>query len=154
MMVGQVVTGTFDKDIVSGTAIGRGSCDPKPIMKIATMVIQNAVRVLGLILLVLGFMFWSGRNFDLIPVHMRLGEILVSLLWIISAMGLRAGVKPGMVLGAMFYGLIVVAFAMRMGGFLPGGAHEVIRIVHLLFGLGAMGLVEMIGAKIKRGIAK
>jgi hypothetical protein len=123
-------------------------------MKIATMVIQNAVRILGLILLVLGFMFWSRHNFDLVPLHMRLGEILVSLLWIIAAMGLRAGVKPGLVLGAMFYGLIVVAFAFRMGGLLPGGAHEVVRIVHFLFGVGAIGLVEMIGAKIKRGIAK
>jgi hypothetical protein len=133
---------------------GRGSCDPKPIMKIATMVIQNAVRVLGLILLVLGFMFWSGHSFEYVPLHMRLGEILVSLLWIIAAMGLRAGVKPMMVLGAMFYGLIVVAFAMRMGSLLPGGAHEVIRVVHFLFGLGAIGLVEMIGAKIKRSTAK
>ena len=123
-------------------------------MKIATVVIQNAVRILGLILLVLGFMFWSGHSFEYVPLHMRLGEILVSLLWIIAAMGLRAGVKPGLVLGAMFYGLIVIAFAFRMGGLLPGGAHEVIRIVHFLFGLGAIGLVEMIGAKIKRGIAK
>jgi len=118
------------------------------------MVIQNAVRILGVILLVLGFMFWSGHNFDLIPLHMRLGEILVSLLWIIAAMGLRAGVKPGMVLGAMFYGLIVVAYAMRMTTFLPGSSHEVIRVVHFLLGLGAIGMVEMIGAKIKRGIAK
>lgn len=118
------------------------------------MVIQNAVRVLGLILLVLGFMFWSGHSFEYVPVHMRLGEILVSLLWIIAAMGLRAGVKPGMVLGAMFYGLIVVAYAMRMGSLLPGGAHEVVRIVHFLFGLGAIGLVEMIGAKIKRSTAR
>ena len=118
------------------------------------MVIQNAVRILGVILLVLGFMFWSGHSFEYLEVHKRLGEILVSLLWIIAAMGLRAGVKPGLVLGAMFYGLIVIAFAFHMGGLLPGGAHEVIRIVHFLFGLGAIGLVEMIGAKIKRGIPK
>lgn len=120
-------------------------------MRIATLVIQNAVRVLGLILLVLGFLFWSGRSLEWVPVHMRIGEVLVGLLWILAAMGLRAGVKPGLVLGAMFYGVIVVAFALRMGGFLPGGAHPVIRVVHLLLGLGAMGLVEMIGAKIKRG---
>jgi hypothetical protein len=99
-------------------------------------------------------MFWSGHAFEYLPVHMRLGEILVSLLWIIAAMGLRAGVKPGMVLGAMFYGLIVVAYALRMGMLLPGSAHEVVRVVHFLFGVGAIGLVEMIGAKIKRGIAK
>ncbi len=118
------------------------------------MVIQMAVRILGVILIVLGFMFWSGHHFDLIPVHMRLGEILVALLWIIAAIGLRAGVKPGLVLGAIFYGLIVVGYAMRMTTFLPGSAHEVIRVIHFLLGLGAIGMVEMIGAKIKRGIAK
>ncbi len=127
-----------------------GSCDPKRIMKIATLVIQMAVRLLGLILLVLGFMFWSGHSFEYIPLHMHLGETLVVLLWIIAVMGLRAGVRPGMALGAMFYGLFVVGFAMNMGRFLPGGAHEVIRVVHLLLGVGAIGLVEMIGAKIKR----
>ncbi len=115
------------------------------------MVIQNAVRVLGLILLVLGFMFWSGHSLELVPMHMRIGEILIGLLWILAAIGLRAGVRPGLVLGAIFYGVFVVAFAFRMATFLPGGAHEVIRVLHFLFGLGAIGLVEMIGAKIKRG---
>jgi|ERR1035438_1179303 hypothetical protein len=123
-------------------------------MKIATLVIQNAVRLLGVVMIVLGLLFWSGRSFELVPVHMRLGEVLVGLLWILAAMGLRAGVKPGLVLGAMFYGVIVVAFALRMGMFLPGPAHEVIRVVHLLFGLGAIGLEESISARIKRGLAK
>ncbi|MEO8051145.1 MAG: hypothetical protein ABI833_12085 [Acidobacteriota bacterium] len=119
-------------------------------MKIATLVIQMAVRILGLVLLVLGFMFWSGHGFEYIPLHMHLGETLVALLWIIAILGLRAGVRVGLALGAMFYGLFVVGFAMNMGRFLPGSAHEVIRVVHLLFGVGAIGLVEMIGAKIKR----
>jgi len=37
-----------------------------------------------------------------------------------------------------------------MGGLLPGSAHEVIRVVHFLFGLGAIGMVEIIGGRIKR----
>jgi hypothetical protein len=119
-------------------------------MKIATRLIQSAIRVLGLMLLVLGFMFWSGRSFELVPVHMRLGEILVSLLWVLAAMGLRAGVKPGLVLGAMLYGVVVVAFGMRMGTFLPGRAHEVIRVLHFLIGLGAIGLAESIGVRMRR----
>jgi hypothetical protein len=123
-------------------------------MKIATRLIQSAIRVLGLILLVLGFMFWSGRSLELVPVHMRLGEILVSLLWILAAMGLRAGVKPGLVLGAMLYGVVVVAFGMRMGTFLPGRAHEVIRVLHFLIGLGAIGLAESIGVRMRRGLLK
>ena len=119
-------------------------------MKIATRLIQSAIRVLGLMLLVLGFMFWSGRSLEMVPVHMRLGEILVSLLWIMAAMGLRAGVKPGLVLGAMLYGVIVVAFGLRMGTFLPGRAHEAIRILHFLIGLGAIGLAESIGVRMRR----
>jgi len=119
-------------------------------MKIATRLIQSAIRVLGLMLLVLGFMFWSGRSLELVPVHMRLGEILVSLLWVLAAMGLRAGVKPGLVLGAMLYGVVVVAFGMRMGTFLPGRAHEVIRVLHFLIGLGAIGLAESIGVRMRR----
>jgi len=119
-------------------------------MRIAVLVIQNVVRVLGLILLVLGFMFWSGRSLALVPVHMRIGEVLIGLLWILSGIGLREGVPLGLVLGGMFYGVIVLAFAFRMGTFLPGEAHEVIRVVHLLFGLGAIGMVEMIGGRIKR----
>jgi hypothetical protein len=123
-------------------------------MKIATIVIQSAVRVLGLVLIVLGFLFWSGRSLALVPVHMRIGEVLVGLLWILAGMGLRAGVSPGLAIGAIFYGFFVVAFGMNKEGFLPGRAHEVIRVAHFLIGLGAIGLVEMIAAKIKRGVAK
>jgi hypothetical protein len=123
-------------------------------MKIATLVIQNAVRVLGLVMIVLGLLFWSGRSFDLVSVHMRFGEVLVGLLWILAGMGLRAGVRPGLAIGAIVYGLFVVAFGMNMGGFLPGRAHEVIRVAHLLIGLGAIGVAETIGARIKRGMAK
>jgi hypothetical protein len=119
-------------------------------MKIATRLVQSAIRVLGLLLLVLGFMFWSGRSLEMVPIHMRLGEILVSLLWILAAMGLRAGVKPGLVLGAMLYGVIVVAFGLRMGTFVPGRAHEAIRILHFLIGLGAIGLAESIGVRMRR----
>jgi len=119
-------------------------------MRVAAVVIQNAVRVLGLILLVLGFLFWSGHSLRFVPVHMRIGEVLIGLLWILAGIGLRKGVPPGLVLGGMFYGVIVLAFAFRMGSFLPGEAHEIIRVVHLLLGLGAIGMVEMIGGRIKR----
>ena len=123
-------------------------------MKLATVIIQNAVRVLGLAMIVLGLMFWSGRSLDLIPVHMRIGEVLVGLLWILAGMGLRAGVRAGLALGAIVYGFFVVAFGMNMGRFLPGPAHEVIRVAHLLIGLGAIGLADTIAAKIKQTTTK
>ena len=124
------------------------------LMKITTVVLVNLVRLLGLILIGLGITFWSGHSLELIPVHMRMGEVLVLLLWILAGIGVRAGVKPALSLVAIVYGVFVVGFGMRMGTFLPGSAHTVIRVLHLLLGLGAMGLAESLAAKIKRGLAK
>ncbi|MDP8989413.1 MAG: hypothetical protein M3N41_04945 [Acidobacteriota bacterium] len=119
-------------------------------MRVAAVVIQNIVRVLGLILLVLGFRFWTGHSLRFVALHMRMGEITIGLLWILAGIGMRRGVSAGMVLGGMFYGVLVLAFAFRMQMFLPGAGHDVIRVVHMLFGLGAIGMVETIGRRIKR----
>jgi len=119
-------------------------------MKIATLIIQNAIRLLGVVLIILGIQFWTGQAFTLVPLHMRLGETLIALLWILAAMGLRSSVAKGLVFGAILYGVFVFAFAMNMGRFLPGGAHEVIRALHFLFGLGAIGMAEAIAGRIKR----
>ena len=94
-------------------------------MKNTVNVLQYAVRLLALLQVALGFQFWSGRSFTLLPVHMRMGEMLIALLWILAGIGLRAGIKPGLTLGAIAYGFLVYAFAMNMGKLLPGGAHEV-----------------------------
>ena len=64
-------------------------------MIVAALVIQNAVRLLGLILLVLGLRFWTGHSLRFIPVHMRIGEVVIALLWILSGIGLRKGVPGG-----------------------------------------------------------
>jgi len=119
-------------------------------MKNAVKFLQYAVRLLALLQVALGFQFWSGRSFVLLPVHMRMGEALIALLWIVAGIELRAGVKPGLAIGAIVYGFLALAFAMNMARLLPGGAHEVIRVLHLLIGLGAVGLAEILAAWIKR----
>src|SRR5205823_6509021 len=119
-------------------------------MKHAVNVLQYAVRLLALLQVALGFQFWSGRSFALLPVHTRMGEALIALLWVVAGIGLRAGVKPGLAIGAIVYGFLALAFAMNMGQLLPGRAHEVVRVLHLLIGLGAVGLVEILALSIKR----
>jgi hypothetical protein len=121
-------------------------------MKIAVRILQFAVRILALVLIVLGIMFWTGRALELVPLHMRLGQALIACLWILAAIGLRAGVKAGLVFGAIIYGLLTFLFAVNMHAFLPGGAHQIIRVAHLLIGLGAVGFAESIAARIKRHI--
>ena len=118
-------------------------------MKLAARIIQNAIRLLWLVMLVLGFQFWMGRALSMIPLHMRLGETLVALLWILAGIGIRAGVRLPFALGVIAYGAFVVGFGMTMGRMLPD-AHEIVRVLHLLIGIGAIAGAEVIGGKIKR----
>ena len=120
-------------------------------MKTATVIVQSAVRLLGLVLIVLGFLFWSRTALSLIPLHMRLGETLAALLWMLAVLAIRAKVHPGLIAAAILWGLVVVGFGMTMGGFLPGRAHEIVRVAHFLIGLGAIGFSESLAARIKRG---
>ena len=122
-------------------------------MKTAVLIVQNAVRLLGVALIVLGFLFWSRTALSLVPLHMRLGETLVALLWILAILGIRARAPTGLIAAAIVWGLVVVGFGMTMGGFLPGRTHEVVRVAHFLFGLGAIGLSESLGARIKRSVS-
>lgn len=122
-----------------------------PRVRTATIIVQNAVRILGVVLIVLGFLFWTGHSFALVPLHMQLGVALVVLLWVLAAIGIRVRVSGGLILSGILWGLLVVFFGMTMGRFLPGRSHEVIRVLHFLIGLGAIGLSESLAARIKRG---
>jgi hypothetical protein len=119
-------------------------------VRIATVIIQNAVRLLGVILIVLGILFWTGHSLNLVLLHMRLGEALCGLLIVLAVLGIIARLSFGLTLIAIIWGLLVVVFGMRMGGLLPGPAHELIRILHLLAGLIAIAFSESLAARIKR----
>lgn len=119
-------------------------------MKTTTVILQNAVRIVGVVLIVLGFLFWTGHAFALVPLHRWLGVGLVLLLWALAALGVRARVAAGLLIVGLLWGALVVGFGVTMGRFLPGRSHELIRILHFLIGVAAMGLAEAVAARIKR----
>ena len=118
-------------------------------MKIATTVFQMLVRLSGLILISLGVLFWTGHALTLIPVHMLVGFVLVLSLWTLAVLAARAGVHAGLVALAIVWGLIVPILGLTQQRLLPGDAHWVIQILHLLVGLGAIGQAEGLAARIK-----
>ncbi len=118
-------------------------------MKTATTVAQMLVRFTGVLLIILGILFWTGNALTLIPVHMLLGFVLVLSLWTLAVLAARAGVPLGPVVLAVVWGLIVPILGVTQGQLLPGSAHWVIQALHLLVGLGAMGQAEGLAARIK-----
>jgi len=119
-------------------------------MKLAVVILQNAIRLIGVVLIVLGFLFWARQAYFLVPLHMWLGVTEVVLLWALALFALRARVSTGLAMTALLWGLLTVGFGWNMGSLLPGRAHEIIRVLHFLIGLGAIGLAESLAARAKR----
>jgi len=120
-------------------------------MKTAVTVAQWLVRLCGLALITLGVLFWTGHALELIPVHMLVGLVLVLSLWTLAGLAARAGVRPGQVAVAFVWGLVVPALGLTQDSLVPGNAHWIIQVLHLLVGLAAIGMAEGLGAAIRRG---
>jgi hypothetical protein len=118
-------------------------------MRTTATVAQWLVRVTGLIQIVLGLLFWTGNQLTLVPVHMLVGLILVLSLWTLAFIAARSGVQPGFVAIAFLWGLVVPILGVEQGQILVGSAHWLVKVLHLLVGLVAIGMAEGLGRQIK-----
>lgn len=118
-------------------------------MKTAAIVLQMLVRIVGVILIVLGVLFWTDNADGLIPVHMLLGITLVLALWVLAILAALARVNMGLVVLAFVWGLIVPILGLTQTRLLPGSAHWVIQVIHLLVGLGAIGQADNLARQIR-----
>ena len=122
-------------------------------MRSTITAIQMGIRALGVVQLVLGIIFWTGNALGLVDLHQLLGILLVLGLWTQAALAHRAGVQPGLVAAAAVWGLIVVVVGLTQRELLGGSAHIVIEVLHLLLGLGALGLAETLATRAKARLA-
>ena len=116
-------------------------------MRIALIVAQTLVRILGSIMVILGLLFWTGNALALIPVHMLLGLTLVLTLWTMSGLAARSGEQPRLVALAIVWGFVVPILGYSQDSLLLGPAHWLIQVVHLLVGLTAIGLAETLARR-------
>lgn len=120
-----------------------------PVAKIALML----VRVTGLVLILLGIGLWMGHGLSLKPVHMWIGLLLVLSLWVLAFAGARANAGGGLVALAFLWGAVTAWLGMTQTAILPGAHHGLVRVLHLVVGLAAIGLAESLGRRIKNAKA-
>ncbi len=110
---------------------------------------QWVLRVSALLALILGILFWTGSAPDaLIPVHITLGILVTLSLWVLGFMFGRArGGNWRFALLAFAWGLLVIGVGGSQIGQDPS---TIVKIIHLLIGLIAIGIGEMFGARYKR----
>lgn len=106
------------------------------------------MRASILILLVLGVLFWTGHALALLPLHMLFGLLLVLGLWTVAGLAVSRGAPLGLGAAAAVLGLVVIALGVTQTSLLPGPYHWIVRVVHLLVGLGAMGFAERIARRL------
>src|SRR6266487_5158196 len=123
-------------------------------MKAMTTAAQMVLRLAALVAIVLGVLFWTGNALGApVLLHMGAGILIVLSLWLLALSGARAGVPAGLWTTAVFVGIVVPILGFTQTQLLPGSAHWLVQVLHLLVGLTAIGLGEMLGARIRRAEA-
>lgn len=110
----------------------------------------NIVRIGVLIELVLGILFWTGNADSLQIVHIVIGILVVLSLWTLGiALGSQGG-SIGLSLAAFAIGFLLVLVGLFQTRWLIGSNHWVIQVIHLLLGLSAIGIAEMMSGRYRR----
>ena len=119
-------------------------------MKRTVLITRGLVSLLGLALIVLGVLFWTGHALALLPVHMLLGALFVVCLWVLSGIALSARAGAAFTLTVFVWSLVVLALGMAQVTLLPSPRHWIVQAAHLLVGLIAIGLGHALAARILR----
>jgi hypothetical protein len=80
---------------------------------------------------------------------MALGLLVVLALWTLSGYGFARSELRGWSVGLVVLGLAVVALGVTQTGLLPGESHWVVRLIHLLLGVGAMGQGDRLARRLR-----
>ena len=123
-------------------------------VRLAIRVSLMVLRIAVLFNLITGIIFWTGNADPLQIVHIVVGIIAVLALWTLGIMqGLRGG-NYGLSAAAIVVGLLLALVGLFQTGWLTGSNHWIIQVIHLLLGIAAIGLGEMIGGRSRRMTAK
>lgn len=113
-----------------------------------------ALRLCVLLALIFGILLWVKAIPDWgIMAHMTLGILaVISLLLLAFGIGTAPkGRSLGLAIGAVVLAILLPVIGLGQISWLYlGNAQIVVQILHLILGLGAIGLGEMIAARYKR----
>jgi len=101
--------------------------------------------------LILGITLWTGSAGSL-KIHILTGFVMTITLLLIGMLGFFSRIKPVLPLIAIGWAILLPYIGFAQLKLLPGASHIVIQVVHLVIGIGALGVVEALGAKIMRAV--
>ncbi len=112
--------------------------------------LQWAIRITGLIELILGIVFWTGNARALIRGHILLGGVLTLALFALVYLAYRAVVARWLVALSAIWALGLPVWGLIQSHIFPEVYLWLAQVLHLLCALGAMGLAEILGARLRK----
>jgi hypothetical protein len=113
--------------------------------------LDYVIRVAGLAALLLGLLFWSGRFYEFLHIHMGLGVVTVIALWGLAAICFRKGTASvGLIAAATVWGLVTLVLGMAQMDILIGEYHTMVQIAHLVMGLGSIAFGAVLSKSLVR----
>jgi hypothetical protein len=109
------------------------------------------IRIAWLGALVLGLLIWSGRLGGALNVHMTFGWVVAAGLLVIAVYGLVSGVRAPLAIASLVWAPLTVYVGVMQNQLMPGSSHWMIETIHLLLGVGAIGMAEALAGGITRG---
>jgi len=108
------------------------------------------VRIAGSIALILGLLLWFGMSGSMLRPHMVLGIVTAVSLGAIAIVASVAGVRVPMALIGLVWAALTIFVGYNQNAWMAGSSHWVIEAVHLILGVGAIGMAESLAAGIAR----
>lgn len=106
-------------------------------------------RIGGIGALLLGLIVWI-TGINIVTIHMLFGLTLTLSFLIVSIIMVLTGGMRVLGLAGIIYALIVPVFGVTQDALLPGDWHWLIRVAHMLVGLGALPLIQIISTRYQR----
>lgn len=113
----------------------------------ATRLILMLLRIGAGVQVVLGIGFWTGHWVTLVDLHRTVGIVFVILLWTIGMLALVRRSNALLALLAMAWSLVIAGVGFAQQSILPGDAHWIVRVAHLVIGLAAMPMAERLARR-------
>ncbi len=113
-----------------------------------TNILQMMLRILGMIQIALGIVVWIGNLKGLITPHIILGLLFTASLLGLVYQAYRAEISKWLLLVASIWAIGLPVWGLAQNMILPGTNNWISEVLHLLCGLGAIGIGEILAVVI------
>ncbi|MFZ0218531.1 MAG: hypothetical protein WAM30_21555 [Candidatus Dormiibacterota bacterium] len=121
-------------------------------MRVTTLILQNLIRLLWVVNILLGIAFWLGHLVSFEPLHQTFGFLIAIFLIVLSILAIVRAGAFGLGGAGIVVAILLPIVGMGQLDWLPGSGHFVIQILHLLVGIAAIAVAEAIGGQIRRSM--